>query len=183
MRRLRLTWGALFLVPAIVLSAWIFAEMYVVFAAGYGWTQPEGPRWLFTLCFLVSYLFTVTMHEAGHVLASKRYGGRLGYVIIGARLGVHIEIPGERTNWQQARISFGGPALHMSAAISLIILGNLGGQVVLGVLVAGWMALCEALMNMAVPISRTSDASKLYCSLWRAALGRGGHPFWQEANA
>lgn len=175
--RLRLKPGAVVPLLGLVVVAWLITPLYDLFAAPLGAPERVVGAELFTTLFLVVYLGGIVAHEVGHVLAARRYGGELGHVVLGVLIAVHLHLPNPRTNAAQASISMSGPGAQILAALVCALLAAGCGPWALGALVAAVLTLIEGGANLLLPLHRTSDASKLYLSLWRIARGRAQHPF------
>lgn len=133
--------------------------------------------WIFASSFMAVYLAGIVAHEGGHVAAAVSVGGRLERVIIGARVGVALDVPDRRTNMQQLRISFSGPAAQTLLGSLVVALGWPTLPWGSSLLVAGLVMLAEGLLNLLLPFGRNSDAAKLYRSLWHCLRGRADSTF------
>lgn len=180
---LRIHPGAI--VHPLVLAAmfWFVAPLYDGLAlTATALPTRTGPAWLFAACFLSIYLLGVFTHEAGHVAAARTVGGRLERVSLGLTIGVGIETPGPRTNAQQARISFWGPATQIGLGGTLLALGATLPSWDSPIFFGALLVLLEGAANLLLPLGRNSDAHKLFRSSWRCLRGRAEHPFRPEPS-
>lgn len=176
--RLQFKPGVIVLVVLLLGFAVMVTPLYDAFAKTMT-VLPERtePAWVFAAAFMLVYLCGLVAHEAGHVAAAAAVGGRLEQVMIGLAPGVALFVPDGRTNAHQARISFGGPAAQILYAVGAIALGWPLMALSAAVPVAAVLVLVEGLANLLLPVTRNSDAAKLFRSLWRCARGRAGEPF------
>lgn len=178
--RVRVTPGALIPATLIAATVWLCAPLYDLAgtATSLAWLPDRtSATWVFAAGCALTYFASIIAHEFGHVLAARRYGGRLACVSIGSRIGVRIEGPGFRTNAHQASISFCGPALQALVGLAVFTVAAGIGDPALGTSVGAVLAVVDGVGNLLLPIHRGSDASKFYRSVWRIARGRAAHPF------
>lgn len=122
----------------------------------------------FVILFALAYLGMAIVHELGHVVAYRVLGMGWDRIAIGAGLAVQSLTP--RSVRAQLLISASGPLLHM--VVGSLVLSCAGSPWTFAGLV-GLAGIIDGALNLALPLGRNTDASKIYRSLWAILRGRG----------
>lgn len=117
--------------------------------------------------FAVIYTLGVMLHEIGHAAVYLACGLGWRRTLIGVSASV---FPRRRpTRAQQVIISAAGPIAQAAAGAVVVAIATADTLV----LIAGLFILTEGVLNLLLPISRNSDAAKLYRSIHACLQGRG----------
>lgn len=126
---------------------------------------------------VITYLVSVLAHEVGHGLAYRLCG--LSWSHLELSLTPRVCTSDIPRYGQQVFISIAGPLAGAVPAMGVVLLGMLSGGSVL--VLIGVLPLAEALLNLLVPLSRRSDAAKLYVALYQVMRGRAQFPLHEDA--
>lgn len=167
MPRVEVRWGAVVLLPALILVGAVLQLM----AVGAGLAPP--PTAAYALAFAGTYLAVALVHELGHVAAGWALGLRWKELRIGLGIGVVLT---DRSNGEQIAISLAGPAAHLACAVGLIAATGMSPDLTSPLSAAGWMLLAEAVLNLLVP-HPALDGGRAAVAAWRCLRGRSAESF------
>lgn len=169
-------------VIGVVLRAGFFGlvAFFAAIGVAYGWlfrTYTAGGAdlpglWVYAVVVPVVFLTGSLIHEGGHVLASAMLTARRWSTLTFQGRGMMVTFSARLpAGWRGGVIAAAGPLLEL--AVSLGVLAVLGGTgaVVTPVGFALLFSVFAALMNLLVPMSRTSDAVHIYRALMRRRPG------------
>jgi hypothetical protein len=154
---------------SVGLLAWLPVTAALVPATG-GW------RGVVPLAFLVAVLVSTGVHEGAHAWAAHNLGYEVGWVVLGALVGMTAYLGRDDRPLERAAVALAGPAASSALILALLAVhgavpeGAPGQVVVDAVLVLNGVAL---LLDL-VPVGRTDGALCLRWLVHHARLGRAG---------
>ena len=112
---------------------------------------------------------TVIGHEAGHGIVGTLCGNPARWAVVRG-VGAGVQLEGTPTGWRRVAISAAGPIAELGVA-GLLVLVSPGG--VTGVIssptgIVGAAMAVNAVCGLLIPLSRNSDAAKIYRGLGQA---------------
>lgn len=125
--------------------------------------------------FVGLHLAVTLLHELGHVLVALVLGVRWSAIRFG--LGISVDLD-SRTNGDQVVISLAGPALHLVAAVALVLVSGVWPIDLSPLSAVGALLLAEAVLNM-LPLPGL-DGRHALSAAW--ACVRGGSKEFYPAH-
>ena len=112
---------------------------------------------------------TVIGHEAGHGIVGTLCGNPARWAVVRG-VGAGVQLEGTPTGWRRVAISAAGPIAELGVASFLVMVSPVG---VIGVIssptgIVGAAMAFNAVCGLLIPLSRNSDAAKIYRGLGQA---------------